>query len=104
MYLATNPSKLGRHLGDGAMVGGDDLAQILGIEPRRQRGRADEIAEHHRQLTPFARPSARELRRGGQPSSAAAVAASNAAMASSSRRRWPTEAPRARSNPRRSAA
>ena len=27
-----------------------DLAQILGVEARRQRRRADEIAKHHRQL------------------------------------------------------
>jgi hypothetical protein len=33
--------------------GADDLAQILGVEPRRQRRRADQIAEHHRQLPPF---------------------------------------------------
>ncbi len=33
-----------------AMVGTDDLAQILGIEPRGQRRRADQIAEHHGQL------------------------------------------------------
>ncbi len=38
------------HLGDSAVIGGDDLAQILGIEPRRQRRRADQVAEHHRQL------------------------------------------------------
>ena len=37
-------------LGDAAMVCGDDLAQILGIELRGKRGRAHEIAEHHRQL------------------------------------------------------
>ena len=36
--------------GDGAVISGDDLAQILGIEPRRERGRPDQIAEHHRQL------------------------------------------------------
>src|SRR6516162_6321 len=35
-------------LGDGAMVCGDDLAQILGIELRGKRGRAHEIAEHYR--------------------------------------------------------
>jgi hypothetical protein len=29
------------------------IAQILGVEPRRQRGRTDEIAEHERQLPPF---------------------------------------------------
>ena len=43
----------GDHLGDGAVIGGDDLAQILGIEPRGERGRADQIAEHHRQLPAF---------------------------------------------------
>ena len=30
------------------LIGGDDLAHVLGIEPRRQRGRADKVAEHHR--------------------------------------------------------
>ena len=34
-----------------AMIGADDLAHILGIEPRRHRGRADEVAEHHGELT-----------------------------------------------------
>jgi hypothetical protein len=29
------------------MVGTDDPAQLLGIEPRGQRRRADQIAEHH---------------------------------------------------------
>jgi hypothetical protein len=29
------------------------IAQILGIEPRRQRGRTEKIAEHERQLPPF---------------------------------------------------
>jgi hypothetical protein len=32
------------------VIGADDLAQILGIEPRRECGRADQIAEHHRQV------------------------------------------------------
>jgi hypothetical protein len=36
-----------------AMVGTDDPAQILGIKPRGQRRRADQIAEHHRQLPAF---------------------------------------------------
>jgi taurine dioxygenase len=40
-------------IGHGAMVSGDDVAQILGIEPRRQFGRADKVAEHHRQLPAF---------------------------------------------------
>jgi len=33
-----------------AMVGADDLAHVLGIEPRGECGRADEIAEHHREM------------------------------------------------------
>ena len=37
-------------IGDGAVIGGNDLAQILGVEPRGQPGRADQVAEHHRQL------------------------------------------------------
>jgi hypothetical protein len=32
-------------VGNAAMVGADDLAQILGIEARRQRRRADQVAE-----------------------------------------------------------
>ena len=40
-------------VGDAAVVGADDLAQILGIEARRQRRRTDQIAEHHRQLPPL---------------------------------------------------
>jgi hypothetical protein len=31
----------------------DQLAQVLGIEPCRERRRADQIAEHHRQLPPL---------------------------------------------------
>jgi hypothetical protein len=46
-------------LGDGAVIGGDDLAQILGIEPRRERGRADQIAEHHRKLPALGSRSSR---------------------------------------------
>ena len=34
----------------GVLVAADDIAHVLGIEPRRQRGRADEIAEHHGEL------------------------------------------------------
>jgi len=41
------------NLGDGAVIRADDLAQILRIEPRGERGRADEIAKHHRQLPAF---------------------------------------------------
>jgi hypothetical protein len=34
----------------GFLVGPDDLVHVLGIKPRRHRGRADEIAEHDRKL------------------------------------------------------
>ena len=37
-----------------AMVPGDDLAPFLGIELRRDRGRADQVAEQHRQMPPLA--------------------------------------------------
>src|SRR5271165_4132471 len=43
----------GDDLGDSAMIRADDLAQILGIEPRRKRRRADQVAEHHGQLPAF---------------------------------------------------
>jgi hypothetical protein len=41
------------------MIGADDLAHILGIEPRRQRGRADEVDEHYGQLPPLRESSSR---------------------------------------------
>ena len=40
----------GDHLCDGAVIRGDDLAQILGIEAGGECRRADEMAEHHGQL------------------------------------------------------
>ena len=40
-------------IGDGAVVVADQLAQILRVKTRRQRRRADEVAEHHRQLPAF---------------------------------------------------
>ena len=40
-------------IGGGAMIRGDDLPQIFRVESRRERRRADEIAEHHRQLPAF---------------------------------------------------
>jgi hypothetical protein len=43
----------GDDLGDGPVIGGDDLAQILRIEPRRELGRADQVAEHHGELPAF---------------------------------------------------
>ena len=35
----------------GVLVGPDDLSHVLGIEPLRKSGRADEIAKHHGQLS-----------------------------------------------------
>src|SRR5215469_9208981 len=49
----------GDHPGNGPVICGDDLAQILGIEPRRERRRADHIAEHHRELAAFGAIGAR---------------------------------------------
>ena len=51
--LRDKPIELADNTGDSAMIDGDDLAQILGIQVRRQRGRTRQIAEHHRQLPAF---------------------------------------------------
>jgi hypothetical protein len=51
--LGDKTAKAANGVGDAAVVGTDDLAQILGIEARRQRRRADQVAEHHRQLPPL---------------------------------------------------
>jgi hypothetical protein len=51
--LGDKTGKPGDRVGDAAMVGADNLAQILGIVPRRQRRRADEVAEHDGQLAPL---------------------------------------------------
>jgi hypothetical protein len=40
--------KAANRLGDSAVVVPDQLTQILGVMTRRERGRADEVAEHHR--------------------------------------------------------
>ena len=44
------PVEVPDEISDGAMICSDDLAQILGIEASGELGRADQIAEHHRQL------------------------------------------------------
>ena len=36
--------------GDGVLVGADDLAHLLRVEPGRERGRADQVDEHDREL------------------------------------------------------
>ena len=41
----------GDEIGAAAVVRADDLAHVLGVEPRRERGRANEVAEHDRELT-----------------------------------------------------
>ena len=51
--LGDKPGEAGSRVRDAAVVGADDLAQILGIVARRQRRRANKIAEHHRQLAPL---------------------------------------------------
>jgi hypothetical protein len=48
--LRDEPTGLADEIGAAAVIRADDLAQILGIEPRRECRRADQIAEHHRQL------------------------------------------------------
>src|SRR5215472_7510802 len=40
-------------VGDHATIGGDDLTQIFGIEPRGELCRSDQVAEHYRQLPPL---------------------------------------------------
>ena len=40
----------GHYLGDAAMIGGDDVVQVLWIEPYGQFSRANEVAEHDREL------------------------------------------------------
>jgi hypothetical protein len=51
--LATKPGEAADCVGYAAVIVADDLAQILGIIAGRQWCRADQIAEHHRQLPPL---------------------------------------------------
>jgi hypothetical protein len=41
------------HFCGAAMVRAHDLAQVLGIEPRRKFGRAHQVAKQYRQLSPL---------------------------------------------------
>ena len=43
----------GDHLGATAVIGADDVAQLLRIEPRRQCRGTDEVGEHDRELAAF---------------------------------------------------
>ena len=45
--------ELADRVGDARLVGADDLPQILGVEPRRECGGTDEIAEHHAEGAAF---------------------------------------------------
>jgi hypothetical protein len=38
----------------GVKIGADEVAPFLGIELRRNAARADQIAEHDREITPLA--------------------------------------------------
>ena len=59
---------------DAAVVGADQLAQVLGVEAGGERGRADQVDEHHRELTPLGpclarrRPDRGRRRRPERPS------------------------------------
>ena len=48
--LGDEPPGLGDLLGAATVIGTDDLAHVLGVEPSRERGRADEVAKHDREL------------------------------------------------------
>ena len=41
--LGDEAAEAGDRLGDAAVIGADDLAQVLGVEPGGERRRADEI-------------------------------------------------------------
>jgi len=43
----------GDYLGATAVIGADDVAQLLRIEPRRQCRGTDEVGEHDRELAAF---------------------------------------------------
>jgi len=42
-------------LGDAPIISTDHLAQVLRVKTRRESGRADEVAKHHRELTTLGR-------------------------------------------------
>ena len=51
--LRYEPAKALHGLGDALLVGGNDLAQVLGVHASRERRRADQVREHHRDLAAF---------------------------------------------------
>src|SRR5579864_3268219 len=56
---------LGHRRRGGVEIGADEIAPLLGVELRRNAGRADQIAEHHREIAPLA-DRFRNLRRWGR--------------------------------------
>jgi hypothetical protein len=66
--LRYEPAKALHSLSDALLIGGNDLAQILGVHTRRQCSRADQVREHHCDLPAFGsivrlRSNQRRLRR-----------------------------------------
>jgi hypothetical protein len=53
MYFRDEPIEPGHSFGDRTVMGADYVSQILGVEPRGEFGRTDQIAEHKRELAPF---------------------------------------------------
>jgi hypothetical protein len=51
--LGNKAAGAGDYLGATAVIGADDVAQLLRIEPRRQCRRTDEVGEHDRELASF---------------------------------------------------
>jgi hypothetical protein len=51
--LGDKAVEAGDRIGDAAMIQADDLAQVFGIQARRERRRADQIAEQHGELPAF---------------------------------------------------
>jgi len=47
------PPGLGDLLGAAMVIGTDDLAHVLGVKASRERGRANEIDKHDRELAAF---------------------------------------------------
>ena len=98
MYLATKPPSRSTVAGDAAVVGADQLAQVLGVEAGRERGRADQVDEHHRELPSLGLGRASRPAGGPRPARSpraapeVAAPARRAAIAASSRLRWPSEA------------
>jgi hypothetical protein len=56
------PLEAADHIGAGRLIRTHDFPQVLGIEPRRQLGRADQVTEQHGQLAAFGLGRARRGR------------------------------------------